>query len=121
MLQNLHDKSAEFTWVPLAIVSERLLYTDYLPILARAYGGIFIPSKGNSEDIDWKLYTGSFTMQLWQGLLLTSFLTAVSVFIMEWISMRKQPVNKNTKSINFIYMMKFKIRVLKRSLQTVYQ
>ena len=107
MLQNLHDNSAEFTWVPLAIVSERLLYTDYLPILARAYGGIFIPSKGNSEDIDWKLYTGSFTMQLWQGLLLTSFLTAVSVFIMEWISMRKQPVNILKPFNPFKYLLKY--------------
>ena len=93
MLQNLDEGSAEFAWVPLAILQPRMLYADYMPVLVNAYGGLFIPAKGSSEGINWTLFLGVFTLNLWQALIVSTVVVSIVVFIFEWIQTKKVPVS----------------------------
>ena len=93
MLQNLDEGSAEFAWVPLAILQPRMLYADYMPVLVNAYGGLFIPAKGSSEGINWTLFLGVFTFHLWQALIVSTVVVSIVVFIFEWIQTKKVPVS----------------------------
>ena len=93
MLQNMNDGTAEFIWAPIAIFLKRTLVVDYLPIIDRANAAIYITATGNFENIDWALYCGSFTLLLWQGLLISSVGIAISFYLMECLHLKERPVS----------------------------
>ena len=54
---------------------------------------IFIPRGIAVEEIDWKLYFTPFTFDLWQMLLGSSVILAISLYLMEYIKLGKRPVS----------------------------
>ena len=54
---------------------------------------IFIPRGEAVEEIDWKLYFTPFISDLWQMILISSVVLAISLYLMEYIKLGKRPVH----------------------------
>ena len=64
---------------------------------------IYIPREMAVEEIDWKLYFTPFISDLWQMLLVSSVVLAISLYIMEYIKLGKRPVRIVSKYIPYYY------------------
>ena len=63
---------------------------------------IYIPRGMAVEEIDWKLYFTPFISDLWQMLLVSSVVLAISLYLMEYIKLGKRPVCIVSKYVHTI-------------------
>ena len=92
MLQNIEEGSVDFGCASFSMSASRLRHVDFLPVIAKQYGSIFIPRNLEIQDIDWQLYFRSFSNKLWVALFCTAFIFSVCIYNMEWRILDKKPV-----------------------------
>ena len=76
----------------------RYSVVDFLPIMGNPKMAIYIPREMAVEEIDWKLYFTPFISDLWQMLLVSSVVLAISLYLMEYIKLGKRPVRIDSKT-----------------------
>ena len=83
-------------WAPFTVNTNgnisRYSVVDFLPIMGNPKMAIFIPRGEAVEEIDWKLYFTPFISDLWQMLLGSSVIFAMSLYLLEYIKLGKRPV-----------------------------
>ena len=83
-------------WAPFTVNAlgniSRYSVVDFLPIMGNPKIAIFIPRGEAVEEIDWKLYFTPFISDLWQMLLGSSVIFAMSLYLLEYIKLGKRPV-----------------------------
>ena len=92
MIRNLHEGSADFAFVPYGLKLERMAFADFLPVLDRAYVGIFLPDLGSFETFHWTLFSEIFVSQVWILIVASSAILAISLFCMGRLFLSKKPV-----------------------------
>ena len=94
-------------WAPFTVNTvgtiSRYSVVDFLPIMGNPKMAIYIPRGMAVEEIDWKLYFTPFISDLWQMLLVSSVVLAISLYLMEYIKLGKRPVRIVSKYIPYYY------------------
>ena len=94
-------------WAPFTVNTvgtiSRYSVVDFLPIMGNPKMAIYIPRGMAVEEIDWKLYFTPFISDLWQMLLFSSVVLAISLYLMEYIKLGKRPVRIVSKYIPYYY------------------
>ena len=94
-------------WAPFTVNTvgtiSRYSVVDFLPIMGNPKMAIYIPREMAVEEIDWKLYFTPFISDLWQMLLVSSVVLAISLYLMEYIKLGKRPVCIVSKYIPYYY------------------
>ena len=91
MLLNLEDGSADMV-APFTMVTSRLGFMDFGPVLTTSYLTLYIPRYDKFENVDWMAYVEPFTWRLWISLFATAFLFTICIYIMEWLYLNSRPV-----------------------------
>ena len=84
-VKDLVEGSVDLIVTGLAKLQTRLLVIDYLPILTEEYSAIFIPFDNGVEGLDWAVYHGLFSKELWFTIFITALVMTIFLYIMEWL------------------------------------
>ena len=84
VFQNLVAGSIDFVIGPFTMSPIRLLFVDFLPASWSAHDAIFVQNDDTSEEIDWKVFSEPFAIEVWIAIVIKCIIFTALVSIIEW-------------------------------------
>ena len=82
ILQSTAEGPGDIICAPLGVLPQRFPYLDFLPPLSDQFGALFIAKHNKYEMIDWMVYLGPFTYELWLSICIFAVPITIIIVIM---------------------------------------
>lgn len=85
VFQDIVQGLVDIVCMNLVMLPERANYGKFLPAISTLRYAIYIPNVDSVEYLDWNVFLGPFSTEMWMALLLKCISFSIFAYIIEWL------------------------------------